>query len=49
MRAGHYKGWLPTLFVGNLLQHKTVGVIGAGRIGARTKQIQTIENIPETK
>jgi len=33
MRAGHYKGWLPTLFVGNLLQHKTVGVIGAGRIG----------------
>jgi len=32
MRAGLYKGWLPTLFVGNLLQHKTVGVIGAGRI-----------------
>ena len=23
MRGGHYKGWLPTLFVGNLLQvHK---------------------------
>lgn len=20
MRGGHYKGWLPTLFVGNLLQ-----------------------------
>jgi hypothetical protein len=20
MRAGHYKGWLPTLFIGNLLQ-----------------------------
>jgi len=33
MRAGLFKGWLPTLFVGNLLQHKTVGVIGAGRIG----------------
>lgn len=33
MRAGKYKGWLPTLFVGNLLQGKTVGVIGAGRIG----------------
>jgi len=33
MRAGHYKGWLPTLFVGNLLQNKTVGIIGAGRIG----------------
>ena len=34
MRAGHYKGWLPTLFVGSLLQHKTVGIVGAGRIGA---------------
>lgn len=34
MRAGKFKGWLPTLFVGNLLQNKTVGVIGAGRIGA---------------
>eukprot|EP00884_Botryococcus_braunii_P020687 jgi/Botrbrau1/7301/Bobra.0318s0033.1 len=33
MRAGLYKGWLPDLFVGNLLQHKTVGIIGAGRIG----------------
>eukprot|EP00210_Caulerpa_lentillifera_P006686 g6389.t1 len=33
MRAGHYKGWLPNLFVGKLLQGKTVGVIGAGRIG----------------
>jgi hydroxypyruvate reductase 1 len=33
MRAGQYKGWLPNLFVGNLLQRKTVGIIGAGRIG----------------
>lgn len=33
MRSGQYQGWLPTLFVGQLLQHKTVGVIGAGRIG----------------
>ncbi|KAL4426060.1 hypothetical protein ABPG77_007856 [Micractinium sp. CCAP 211/92] len=33
MRGGHYKGWLPTLFVGNLLQNKTVGIVGAGRIG----------------
>eukprot|EP00890_Picochlorum_soloecismus_P005540 jgi/Picsp_1/5988/NSC_03343-R1_hydroxypyruvate reductase len=33
MRAGKYEGWLPTLFVGNLLQGKTVGIIGAGRIG----------------
>ncbi|MBI5115168.1 hypothetical protein HZA56_01720, partial [Candidatus Poribacteria bacterium] len=34
MRAGLYKGWLPTLFLGELFNHKTVGVIGAGRIGA---------------
>ncbi len=34
LRAGEYKGWLMTLFLGELLWHKTVGVIGAGRIGA---------------
>jgi glycerate dehydrogenase len=34
MRAGHYKGWLPTLFVGKLLQGATVGIVGAGRIGS---------------
>ena len=34
MRSGQYKGWLPTLFLGKLLKGKTVGVIGAGRIGA---------------
>lgn len=34
MRGGQYEGWLPQLFVGALLQHKTVGIIGAGRIGA---------------
>lgn len=33
LREGKYKGWLPTLFVGNLLWRKTLGVIGAGRIG----------------
>eukprot|EP00245_Coleochaete_scutata_P014091 TRINITY_DN5910_c1_g1_i1.p1 TRINITY_DN5910_c1_g1~~TRINITY_DN5910_c1_g1_i1.p1 ORF type:complete len:450 (-),score=93.44 TRINITY_DN5910_c1_g1_i1:488-1663(-) len=33
MRAGKYDGWLPTLFVGNLLKGQTVGIIGAGRIG----------------
>ncbi|PKU62655.1 Glycerate dehydrogenase HPR, peroxisomal [Dendrobium catenatum] len=32
MRAGLYDGWLPNLFVGNLLKGQTVGVIGAGRI-----------------
>jgi hydroxypyruvate reductase 1 len=34
MRGGLFKGWLPTLFLGELLWRKTVGVIGAGRIGA---------------
>ena len=34
LRKGRYKGWLPSLFLGNLLWRKTVGVIGAGRIGA---------------
>jgi glycerate dehydrogenase len=33
LRAGRYDGWLPTLFLGELLRQKTVGVIGAGRIG----------------
>ena len=34
LRAGKYKGWLPTMFLGNLLWRKTLGVIGAGRIGS---------------
>ncbi len=34
LRAGRFGGWLPTLFLGELLKGKTVGVIGAGRIGA---------------
>ena len=33
MRAGNYKGWLPDLFTGHLLWRKTVGIVGAGRIG----------------
>jgi len=33
-RAGKFKSWLPTMFLGELLYGKTVGVIGAGRIGA---------------
>jgi hydroxypyruvate reductase 1 len=34
MRAGKFAGWLPDLFLGKLLRGGTVGVIGAGRIGA---------------
>jgi hydroxypyruvate reductase 1 len=33
-RSGRFKGWLPALFLGDLLWRKTVGVIGMGRIGA---------------
>jgi hydroxypyruvate reductase 1 len=33
LRSGRYTGWLPTLFLGELLIGKTVGIIGAGRIG----------------
>ena len=33
LRAGRYTGWLPDLFLGTLLQGKTLGIIGAGRIG----------------
>ncbi len=34
LRAGRYTGWLPDLFLGTLLQGKTLGIIGAGRIGS---------------
>jgi hydroxypyruvate reductase 1 len=34
LRAGQYRGWLPTLFLGELLWRKTLGIIGAGRIGS---------------
>ena len=34
MRGGQYHGWLPTLFLGTLMKGCTVGIIGAGRIGA---------------
>jgi hydroxypyruvate reductase 1 len=34
LRAGKYKGWLMTLFLGELLWRKTLGIVGAGRIGA---------------
>ncbi len=33
-RAGRFRGWLPDLFLGSRLWRGTLGVIGAGRIGA---------------
>lgn len=34
LRQGMFNGWLPTLFLGKLLWRKTLGIVGAGRIGA---------------
>ena len=34
MRAGKYVGWDPMLLPGTILQGKTLGIIGSGRIGA---------------
>jgi hydroxypyruvate reductase 1 len=33
MRGGRFAGWLPGLFLGHLFHGKTLGIIGAGRIG----------------
>lgn len=35
VRAGKYKGWDPSLLIGTDFIGKTVGVVGAGRIGTR--------------
>ncbi|HGJ66534.1 TPA: D-glycerate dehydrogenase, partial [bacterium] len=34
LRAGKFKGWSPTLFLGADIFGKTLGIIGVGRIGA---------------
>lgn len=38
-RAGKYDGWAPMLFLGSDLRGKTLGVLGAGRIGSRVAEI----------
>lgn len=35
VRAGRYDGWAPQLLLGNDLSHKTIGIVGLGRIGSR--------------
>ena len=37
-RAGKFKGWGPLLFLGNDIFNKTLGIIGAGRIGTAVAQ-----------
>ncbi len=39
MRAGKYEGWGPMMFLGTDLKGKTLGLLGAGRIGGRTAEI----------
>jgi lactate dehydrogenase-like 2-hydroxyacid dehydrogenase len=39
MRAGHYPGWGPLMYLGQGISGKTLGVIGMGRIGSRVAEI----------
>ncbi len=44
VRQGKFKGWEPELFIGVELKNKTVGIIGAGRIGFETaKRIKAFD------
>lgn len=38
-RCGSYKGWDPMLLLGSDLEGKTIGILGAGRIGFRVAHI----------
>ena len=39
MRANKYKAWGPMMLLGTDLMHKTLGIVGAGRIGERVAHI----------
>ena len=37
-RAGKYQGWAPLLFLGSDVHHKTLGILGLGRVGLAVAQ-----------
>ena len=39
MRDGKYEGWGPMMLLGTDLKGKTLGILGAGRIGSRVAEI----------
>ncbi|HBV00890.1 MAG TPA: D-glycerate dehydrogenase [Candidatus Taylorbacteria bacterium] len=39
LRTGKFKGWGPELFLGDELMGRTLGILGAGRIGGRVSDI----------
>lgn len=39
VRAGNYEGWAPLMLLGTDLKGKILGILGAGRIGARVAHI----------
>ena len=45
VRAKKFTGWKPELLLGVDLQNKTLGIIGAGRIGARVAEIAIAFNM----
>ena len=38
-RAGKFKGWAPDLLLGSQLEGRSIGILGAGRIGTRVAEI----------
>jgi len=46
LRKGKYKEWGPMLFLGTELKGKTLGILGAGRIGSRVAEMARAFNMP---
>ncbi|KKU77661.1 MAG: hypothetical protein UY03_C0011G0011 [Parcubacteria group bacterium GW2011_GWA2_47_64] len=52
LRTGKFKGWGPELFLGDELMGRTLGILGAGRIGGRVSDIAKKGlgmSVPETR